>query len=146
MKRTRNTASQILERSAGKKNEKNFILCILIMALSGCSDSIRKEYQTVGDAQAKGAFTRGWLPPELPKGSTQIVEENNLDSNSGRGSFAFPPESTPTYLLMVGTGLNARITKSPLGIKVTVTNTTTLWKIHLDPNKGQGKYHVKTTE
>jgi hypothetical protein len=120
-------------------------LTILILALlvAGCSDTVRTEFKTLDDAKRAKAFDRGWLPPLLPDGSTGIVEVNDLDINTGSGSFRFPSEATAQYLEALGTQHGALVTKSPFGITVVVTNADTRWDIRLDPKKGTGAYGVE---
>ncbi len=121
------------------------VILIAIVMLAGCSSSVRTEFATLEDAKQANAFARGWLPPLLPEGATAIVEENNLDHNTGSGTFRFPQEATSQYLQNIGEVYGGLVTKSPFGITVIVTNTTTRWNIKLDPKKGQGSYSVGLT-
>lgn len=116
------------------------------LAVAGCSDAKRTEFRTLNDAKRANAFSRGWLPPMLPDGTTEIVEVNDLDLNHGHGSFRFPPESTAAYLTTLGTQHGATVTKSSLGISVVVINAGTRWDINLDPRKGTGSYRVQSTQ
>ena len=119
-------------------------ILLLVLFLAGCgSGVVRTEYDTLTKAKEAGAFKRGWLPPILPDSSTSIVEENELDVNYGRGSFHFPAQSMPPYLRTLGTEHGATVTKSSFGISVVVTNSSTLWEIKLDPQKGTGMYSVR---
>ena len=116
------------------------------LAVAGCSDAKRTQFRTLNDAIRANAFSRGWLPPMLPDGTTEIVEVNDLDLNHGHGSVRFPPESTAAYLATLGTQHGATVTKSPLGISVVVINAGTRWDINLDPMKGTGSYRVQSTQ
>ena len=53
------------------------------------SDLVMTRFQTVQEARSKGAFKRGWLPPILPDSARDIVETNNLHTNTSEGSFTF---------------------------------------------------------
>ena len=125
--------------------EKMRLSAVLIVALAvaGCSDTVRTEFNTLDDAKRARAFARGWLPPLLPDGSTDIVEVNDLDISSGSGSFRFPTQVTSRYLETLGTQHGAVVTKSPFGITIVLTNADTRWDMKLDPKKGTGTYSVR---
>jgi hypothetical protein len=116
---------------------------VAVLIVAGCSDTIRQEFKTLDDAKRTKAFDRGWLPPLLPDGSTQIVEVNDLDINTGFGSFRFPSETITQYLEALETQHGAVVTKSPLGITIVVTNAHTRWGFKLDPKMGTGTYSVQ---
>ena len=123
---------------------KSVVISIIVLFLiAGCSDTVRTKFATLSAAKEAGAFNRGWLPPALPDGTTQIVEINNLDTNIGEGTFCFPIDSTSAYLETMKTKFNATITEDSDKIFLEVAKGKTKWKIQLDPNKGQGKYSVK---
>ena len=119
---------------------------IVALAVAGCSDTVRTEFKTLDDAKQAKAFSRGWLPPLLPDGTTDIVEVNDLDVNHGDGSFRYPPDSTSSYLEQLVTQHGAMVTKSPLGISIVITNADTRWDIKLDPKKQEGSYSVQYRE
>src|SRR6185503_16056151 len=48
------------------------------------------EYETLGDAQADGAYERGWLPIFLPPHAHSIREAHNVDTNARWLQFAAP--------------------------------------------------------
>jgi len=122
---------------------KNTITSIIVLLLlAGCSDTVRTEFATLSIAEKAGAFKRGWLPPALPVNTTQIVEINDLDINTGEGTFCFPIDSTSTYLEIMKTKFYATILKDSEKISLDVVKGKTKWYIHLDLNKGQGKYFV----
>ena len=132
-----------LNRGFGNRMRATLTIPILMLAMVGCSDTVRTEFKTLDDANHAKAFARGWLPPILPDGSTDIVEENDLDINTGSGSFRFPPESAAPYLELLGRKHGALVTKSPYGVTITMTNADTRWDISLDPQKGSGTYSVQ---
>ena len=127
----------------GYKMKRRVPILMLALAIAGCSDTVRTEFKTLDDAKQAKAFERGWLPPVLPDGSTDIVEENDLDINSGTGSFRFPTESTSHFLETIGSEHGGIVTRSSLGIAIAVTNKDTRWSIKLDPQKGTGTYSVQ---
>lgn len=108
------------------------LILIAIVLLAGCSTSVRTEFATLDEAKQADAFARGWLPPLLPEGSTEICEFNNLDHNTGTGTFRFPQEATSEYLHNIVELHGGIVTKTPLGITVMVTDATTQWHIKLD--------------
>jgi len=122
---------------------KTSTILIVALAVAGCSNTVRTEFATLDAAKQATAFDRGWLPPLLPEGSTDIVEVNDLDINSGSGSFHYPTEATSHYLEALGTQHGAVVTKSPFGITVVVTNSNTRWDMKLNSKKGTGKYSVQ---
>lgn len=118
---------------------------ILAVIFVGCSNTVRTEFKTLDEAKLAKAFSRGWLPPLLPDGSTHIVEVNNLDKNFGHGSFQFPTESTAPYIEALGARHSATITNTAFGISITMAKPRTQWTIELDPEEGTGTYSVKGT-
>ncbi len=116
---------------------------ILALALAGCSDTVRTEFESLDDAKQAKAFDRGWLPPALPDGATEIVEVNDLDSNSGTGSFRFPPDAMPQYLETMATEHGAVVVRHSSGITMAVSNAGTHWRIELDPKNRTGVYSVQ---
>lgn len=120
------------------RNMKRMSVMVIALAIAGCSDVVRTDYKTLEDAEEAGAM-RGWLPPVLPDGATNIVEINDLDWNRGHGSFRFPKESMAPYLETLSADYGATVTKSSSEISVVVQR----WDIKLDPNKGAGTYTIK---
>ena len=118
----------------------------LAVAVDRWEESGRTGGRALDDAMNAKAFERGWLPPLLPDGSTDIVEVNDLDINSGTGSFRFPVEAMSHYLEAIGCEHGGIVTKSPSGsgIAISVTNENTHWSIELDPQKGMGSYFVQS--
>jgi len=122
---------------------KPVIVLFIGLAVAGCSDTVRTEFDTLDDARRAKAFSRGWLPPLLPVGATDIVEINDLDLNIGHGSFRFPAESTDLYLETLGAQHGAAVIKSTFRISVVLTNADTRWNITLDTKYQTGTYEVK---
>jgi hypothetical protein len=123
--------------------KKSLVVVLSLSLLQGC-DKVKTQYATLADAHASGAFERGWLPPSLPVGTTNIVEINNVDANAGKGTFDYPAISTTDYLRLMGTGHNATVIKSVLGTYVVCSNATSHWSIHL--GDGKGTYTVEAKE
>lgn len=120
------------------RNIKRMSVLTIALAIAGCDDVIRTDYETLEDAKEAGAMS-GWLPPVLPNGATNIVEINDLDLNRGYGSFRFPKESMAPYLETLSADYGATITQSSSEISVALQR----WDIILDPNKGSGTYTIK---
>ena len=71
------------------------LLCILF---SGCSDTVTTRFTDIEHAKRERAFERGWLPPVLPPSTTNIIEKNNFDLNTGEGSFSFDPAEMSSFI------------------------------------------------
>jgi hypothetical protein len=101
-----------------------------LLTLAGCSDEITTRFATLADAKAKEAFARGWLPPILPESATSIVERNNLDLNTGAGSFDYDLAERSEYLKrLTETGALSR-TEENSDILTLATNDSR-WEIRL---------------
>ena len=57
-------------------------------------DQIKAEFATYEELQQSGYFEKGWLPPFLPKSSTNIIETHNLDTNIVKALFNFTSSDT----------------------------------------------------
>lgn len=125
----------------------NFPVVVVLMTaflLTGClSDVVTEEYRTLDEAKNANAFGRGWLPPILPEGSTDIVDTHNLDTNVGHGTFRFPPNSLQSYLDELKSEFNAEVNVDDEQFSVKLIDEETEWKIELDQVDGQGKYEMK---
>jgi hypothetical protein len=77
---------------------RNLFAILTLLTLAGCGDEITTRFATLADAKAQEAFARGWLPPILPDSATSIVERNNLDLNTGTGSFDFDSAKRSGYI------------------------------------------------
>ncbi len=82
----------------------------------------------------------------LPDGSTDIVEINDLDINTGAGSFRFPAEGISHYLETIEREHGVVVAKNSFEISIVVTNKDTRWSIELDPRKGTGTYFTQFTK
>ncbi len=68
------------------------------LAATGCSDVVTTRFATLEEAKSQRAFERGWLPPLLPDSARAIVESDNLDVNTGTGSFEFDLSERTNFL------------------------------------------------
>ena len=118
------------------------VATVVALAVAGCSDCVRTEFSTLEAAKVAKAFDRGWLPPILPDGTTQIVEENNVESNFGQGSFHFPPKSAEAYLETMRTIYGASIATDNAEIRLQIKTANSCWTIELNRQMGRGKYTV----
>ena len=119
------------------------VLTILtLLALTGCSDVVTQRHATLADAKSHGAFERGWLPPFLPDSARAIVERNNLDSNTGTGSFDYDLPERAAYIgRLSGAGAVSR----PEGDSdiLTVTTNGSRWEIRLPRTSGAAGWSIR---
>lgn len=83
----------------------NFRLVISIGFLfSSCQgENIYRDYKDLNAAITAGEFSRGWLPPSLPESSSNIMIYNNVDTNTGGGTFDFNPSEVPAFIEKIKT-------------------------------------------
>jgi len=72
-----------------------FLLCLFLV---GCSDIVTRDYKTYNDAVSDELFGRGWLPELIPPSSFNIKTANDLDVNTSKGEFSFPPGDTQAFI------------------------------------------------
>jgi hypothetical protein len=112
-----------------------------IFAIS-CSDVVTTRFSTLADAKAQRAFERGWLPPMLPESAKNIEEKNNLDLNTGNGSFEYTLSERADYIeRLTGAGALLRVERET-AILILNTNGST-WEIQLPPSAGIGSWSIK---
>jgi hypothetical protein len=65
---------------------------LLIAGAAACSDLdvVTESYATLEEATKARAIERGWIPADLPPGTTDLREAHDLDSNRQWGLFMFP--------------------------------------------------------
>lgn len=113
----------------------------LMLALTGCSDVVTTRFSNLADAKSQGAFERGWLPPLLPDSVRAIVERNNLDLNTGTGSFVYELSERPTYVEKLSqAGAVSRVERD--SDILTVANNGSRWEIRLPRASGSGEWSV----
>lgn len=74
------------------------ILSILLVVLTGCSDTVKNHYADYQQAQADHVFEKGWLPPILPTSTTQIELVNDLDNNRSQGAFVIAEQDLKPFV------------------------------------------------
>ncbi len=119
-----------------------YLYIIFLFLIIGCSDTVRTEFKTLDEAIQAKAFERGWLPPLLPDGTIKIVEINDLDVNTGNGSFEFPIKSLDNYLIKLREIKDSSIDRKDGKVYISIRKDKTSWSIMLDEKNGHGKYNV----
>lgn len=121
-----------------------FVLAMLtILALTGCSDVVTTRFSNLADAKSQGAFERGWLPPLLPDSARAIVERNNVDLNTGTGSFDYDLLEKSAYIKkLTEAGVLSR-TEGEIDI-LSVTTGGSRWEIRLPHSSGSGEWSIHT--
>jgi hypothetical protein len=97
----------------------------------------------MADAKAKEAFARGWLPPILPDSATSIVERNNLDLNTGTGSFDYDLAERSEYVKRLTEAGALSRTEDNSDI-LSVTTDSSRWEIRLPRASGSGEWSITT--
>ena len=118
------------------------VLAIFTMlALTRCSDVVTTRFSNLEDAKSQKAFERGWLPPLLPDSARAIVECNNLDLNTGTGSFAYDLCERPTYVEKLSRAGAVSRVEGDSDI-LTVTTNGSRWEIRLPRASGSGEWSI----
>ena len=122
---------------------RNLFAILSLLTLAGCSDEITTRFATLADAKAKEAFARGWLPPILPDSATSIVERNNVDLNTGTGSFDYDLAERSEYVkrLTEAGALSRNEENSDI---LSVTTDSSRWEIRLPRASGSGEWSITT--
>lgn len=103
---------------------------------------VTTRFATLAEAKSKGAFERGWLPPLLPASAKAIVERNNLDLNTGTGSFDYDlPERSAYFESLSRAGAVSR-PEGEIDI-LTVTTNGSQWEIRLPRTKGSAEWRMR---
>ena len=121
---------------------RNLVAILSLLTLTGCSDEITTRFATLADAKAKEAFARGWLPPILPDSATSIVERNNLDLNTGTGSFDYDLAERSEYVKRL-TEAGALSRTEENGDILTLSTNDSRWEIRLPRNAGAGEWRIR---
>jgi len=114
----------------------------IVLALTGCNDVVTTHYATLDEAKSQHAFEKGWLPPILPDSARTIVERNDLDLNTGTGTFDYDMSERPAFeekLSQAGAVLRAEQNADVL----TVTTNGSRWEIWLPRRSGQAKWDMR---
>lgn len=120
-----------------------YLVAILsVLTLADCSDEITTRFATLADAKAQEAFARGWLPPILPDSATLIVERNDLDLNTGTGSFEYDSAERSGYIKrLTQAGALSRI-EGDSDI-LTLSTNDSRWEIQLPRTSGAGEWRIR---
>jgi hypothetical protein len=119
-----------------------FVLAIFTMlALTGCSDVVTTRFSNLADAKSQGAFERGWLPPLLPDSATSIVERNNVDLNTGTGSFKYDLRERTAYIKRLTEAGALSRTEGDIDI-LTLSTNDSRWEIRLPRASGSGEWSI----
>ena len=121
---------------------RNLVAMLSLLTLAGCSDEITTRFATLADAKAQEAFARGWLPPILPDSATSIVERNNLDLNTGTGSFDFDSAERSGYIKRLTEAGALSRTAGDSDI-LTLSTNDSRWEISLPRNSEAGVWRVR---
>ena len=121
---------------------RNLVAILSLLTLARCSDEITTRFATLADAKAKEAFARGWLPPILPDSATSIVERNNLDLNTGTGSFDYDLAERSEYVKRL-TEAGALSRTEENSDVLTLATGDSRWEIRLPRNAGTGEWRTR---
>ena len=113
-----------------------------VLILTGCSDVVTTRFATLADAKSQGAFERGWLPPIMPDSARSIVESNDLDVNTGTGSFTYDLSEKTSYvkrLLELGASSQVEGDTDVLALKTNGNR----WEIQLPHVAGQASWKMQ---
>jgi hypothetical protein len=114
----------------------------MLLALTGCSDVVTTRFATLAEAKSQGAFERGWLPPLLPASARAIVERNNLDLNTGTGSFDYDLPERPAYFESLSRAGAVSRSEGESDI-LTVTTNGSRWEIRLPRTTGAAEWSMR---
>jgi hypothetical protein len=121
---------------------RSVLVIVVLVALTGCSDTVTTRFATLADATSQKAFERGWLPPLLPDSAKAIMERNHLDSNTGTGSFDYDLGERGGYverLSQAGAVSRAEQDRDVL----TLTTNGSRWEIRLPRSSGHGEWSIR---
>ena len=115
------------------------ILCLITFV--GCSDVVTTRFSNLADAKSQGAFERGWLPPLLPDSAKAIVERNDLDLNTGTGSFKYDLRERTAYIKRLTEAGALSRTEGDIDI-LTLSTNDSRWEIRLPRASGSGEWSI----
>jgi hypothetical protein len=84
-------------------NSSGQVLAYLLFAASlllpaGCDERFESKYESYAHAEQAGGVRRGWVPEFIPRGSTEILEYHDLDTNEGWLRIAAPAAGSANML------------------------------------------------
>ena len=118
------------------------IAILVVLALAGCSDEVTTRFATLEDAKLQGAFERRWLPPVLPGSARSIIESNNLDINTGTGSFEYDLSERAAYVERL-TGVGAALHAEKATDILILTTNGSRWEIRLPQGAGKAEWSLR---
>ncbi len=121
---------------------RNLFAILSLLTLAGCSDEITTRFATLADARAQEAFARGWLPPILPDSAISIVERNNVDLNTGMGSFEYNSAERSGYIKKLTEAGALSRTEGDSDI-LTLSSNDSRWEIRLPRDSGAGEWRIR---
>lgn len=113
-----------------------------LITLVGCSDVVTTRFSNLEDAKSQKAFERGWLPPLLPDSATSIVEQNNLDLNTGTGSFDYDLAERSGYVKRLTEAGALSRTEGENDV-LTLSTNNSRWEIRLTRSSGAGEWRIR---
>jgi hypothetical protein len=113
----------------------------VLITLVGCSDVVTTRFSNLADAKSQRAFERGWLPPLLPDSATSIVERNNVDLNTGTGSFKYDLRERTAYIKRLTEAGALSRTEGDIDI-LTLSTNDSRWEIRLPRASGSGEWSI----
>jgi hypothetical protein len=117
------------------------LLLFSMLVVTGCSDGVTTRFETLAEARQQGAFERGWLPPLLPDTARAIIERNNLELNTGSGSFEYEVAERSAYIERLSR-LGAVLRHDNAGEVLLLDTPTSRWEIRLDLRSGRGQWSI----
>jgi hypothetical protein len=91
---------------------------------------------------SQGAFDRGWLPPLLPDSARAIVERNNLDLNTGTGSFDYDIPDRASYMDRLSRAGAVSRAEQDRDIQTLTTNGSR-WEVQLPRSTGKAEWSMR---
>ena len=124
-------------------NTSTLFAALLTLVLGvGCSDEVTTHFKSLADAKLQRAFERGWLPPLLPPSSVNIIEKNDLDRNTGIGSFEYDISEREKYFGQLKS-IGAAVEPDGSPQILVLVQSGARWEIELPARSGAGKYRVE---
>lgn len=80
---------------------------VLGALLSACFETRIESYPTRAAAEAAGAIARGWIPPFVPAGASELREAHNVDTNQRWLRFRIPAGDTAFLATSEAVGIGA---------------------------------------
>jgi hypothetical protein len=113
-----------------------------VLTLTGCSDVVTTRFATLEDAKSQRAFDRGWLPPVLPDSAKSIQERNNLDLNTGTGTFEYDLAERAVYVERLTRSGASFAAERDADVLTLITNGTR-WEIRLPRVSSQARWSTR---